>query len=245
MREVACIVTGAAAGNGLAMARAFRAAGAGVVAIDLKAIPDDAGDVRLNGDAAEPALMEQAFETALGLGRARLCLINNAGVTPRTFPTTDADWARTLEINLTAPFRWTRHYADLAQAGRICAGSVLFIASLAAFTGFPRNPAYQASKAGVAGLMRAFAYDLGRLGVTVNALSPGYIRTGMTAASHADPVRHAARRRHTLLDRWGEPEDVAAAALFLCGPGAAYITGVNLPVDGGWLAKGLIEADDD
>ena len=245
MREAACIVTGAASGNGLALARAFRAAGAGVVAVDIQTTPEDAGDVRLAGDVADAALMEEAFEAALGLDRARLCLINNAGVTPRAFPNTDADWARTLEINLAAPFRWTRHYADLALAGRIRTGSVLFIASLASFTGFPRNPAYQASKAGVAGLMRAFAYDLGRLGVTVNALSPGYIRTAMTAGSHANPAMHAARRRHTLLDRWGEPEDVAAAALFLCGPGATYITGVNLPVDGGWLAKGLIEVDDD
>jgi gluconate 5-dehydrogenase len=107
--------------------------------------------------------------------------------------------------------------------------------------GFPKNPAYQASKAGALGLTRSFAYDLGKLGIRVNCVSPGYIHTAMTDRSFRDPELNLARRRHTLLDRWGLPEDVANGVAFLCDPGSSYITGINLPVDGGWLVCGLIE----
>ena len=107
--------------------------------------------------------------------------------------------------------------------------------------GFPRNPAYQASKAGVLGLTRAFAYDLGKFGVRSNCVSPGYIHTAMTDGSFNNPALNATRRSHTLLDRWGQPKDVANAVAFLCDPNSSYITGINLPVDGGWLICGLIE----
>jgi len=236
----ACIVTGAAAGNGLAIARKLRERHY-VVGVDRGPVPDTAANTALNGDVLDEATMSAAFSDALVHGEGEVYLVNNAGVTHPSFPQDDPAWQNTIDINLTAPFRWSRHFAELAIERRIGKGGIVFIGSLATQLGFPKNAAYQASKAGVLGLTRAFAYDLGSLGIRVNCVSPGYIHTGMTDRSFRDPELNLARRRHTLLGRWGEPEDVANAVAFLCDPAASYITGINLPVDGGWMARGLIE----
>ena len=124
---------------------------------------------------------------------------------------------------------------------RITEGGIVFIGSLATTMAFPNNAAYQASKSGVLGLARSFAFDLGRYGIRSNCVSPGYIATAMTSNSYNSPELNAARRKHTLLDRWGQPEDVANGVAFLCEPSSAYITGINLPIDGGWMVCGLIE----
>jgi gluconate 5-dehydrogenase len=236
-----CIVTGAARGNGLAIARRLRERGHYVVGVDRETIPDGLADCALAGDVLDEATMTAAFAEALDHAAGEVHLVNNAGITQPGFPQTDAVWQSTIDINLTAPFRWSRHFGALAAEGKIRAGGIVFIGSLATQLGFPKNPAYQASKAGALGLTRSFAYDLGKLGIRVNCVSPGYIHTAMTDRSFRDPELNLARRRHTLLDRWGLPEDVANGVAFLCDPGSSYITGINLPVDGGWLVCGLIE----
>jgi NAD(P)-dependent dehydrogenase (short-subunit alcohol dehydrogenase family) len=236
-----CIVTGAAAGNGLAIAELLQEQGHRVIAIDRSPVPEGTGSVRFCGDVLDDVIISQSFAAALENGNNQVYLINNAGVTSPEFPQTDATWNTTIDVNLTAPFRWTREYAAHVTTNRITEGSVIFIGSLATATGFPRNPAYQASKAGIVGLTRSFAYDLGVYGIRVNCVSPGYIHTSMTNTSYTNPALHESRRRHTLLRRWGQSKDVANAVGFLCGPASTYITGVNLPVDGGWLACGLIE----
>jgi len=236
----ACIVTGAAAGNGLAIARKLRERHY-VVGVDRVRVEDAAADRAVHGDVLDEAVMRAAFAEALQHGEGEIYLVNNAGVTHPAFPQADAAWQNTIEVNLTAPFRWSRHFAELAAEGQIRQGGIVFIGSLATQLGFPKNPAYQASKAGVLGLTRAFAYDLGGVGIRVNCVSPGYIHTAMTDGSFRDPELNLARRRHTLLNRWGQPDDVANAVAFLCDAVASYITGINLPVDGGWMACGLIE----
>jgi NAD(P)-dependent dehydrogenase (short-subunit alcohol dehydrogenase family) len=236
----ACIVTGAAAGNGLAIARKLRERHY-VVGVDRVFVPDTVANSALNGDVLDEATMRTAFSEALMHGDGEVYLINNAGVTHPAFPQEDPAWQKTIEVNLTAPFRWSRHFAELATEGPIGKGGIVFIGSLATQLGFPKNAAYQASKAGVLGLTRAFAYDLGGLGIRVNCVSPGYIHTAMTDRTFSDPELNLARRRHTLLGRWGQPADVANAVAFLCDRAASYITGINLPVDGGWMACGLVE----
>jgi NAD(P)-dependent dehydrogenase (short-subunit alcohol dehydrogenase family) len=236
-----CIVTGAAAGNGLAIVSKLREQGNYVIGVDRAAIPEGAVDHALTGDVLDDSIITAAFHAALSRQETAIYLVNNAGITRPEFPQPDPVWQTTIDVNLTAPFRWSRQFATLVTEGRIREGGIVFIGSLATQMGFPRNPAYQASKAGVVGLTRAFAYDLGSFGIRVNCVSPGYIHTAMTDRSFNDPSLHAARRRHTLLGRWGQPEDVGNAVAFLCGPASTYITGINLPVDGGWMVCGLIE----
>lgn len=235
----ASIVTGAAAGNGLAIARRLRAAGHFVVAVDRAPLPDYAAQCAMVGDVLDAELMSAAFDQACANTTDAVFLVNNAGITVPGMPQTDEAWNNTLNVNLTAPFRWAREYSARVQQGRIREGGIVFIGSLATQLGFPDNPAYQASKSGVLGLTRAFAFDLGALGIRVNCVSPGYIATAMTQRSYNDPEMHAARSRHMLLRRWGQPDDVAHAVAFLCSSDASYITGINLPVDGGWMACGL------
>jgi NAD(P)-dependent dehydrogenase (short-subunit alcohol dehydrogenase family) len=238
-----CIVTGAAAGNGLAISRGLRAAAHHVVGIDRISIPESAVDFALRGDVLDNTTMSEAFAHALSRAEGSVHLINNAGITCPEFPQSDHSWEKTLDINLTAPFRWSREFAKEVFAGQITDGSIIYIGSLATERGFPKNPAYHAAKSGALGLTRAFARDLGCHGIRVNCISPGYIRTAMTEGSFNDPTLNAARRRHTLLNRWGEPNDVANAVVFLCDSASSYITGINLPIDGGWLVNGLIDND--
>jgi len=236
-----CIVTGAASGNGLAIATTLRGRGHRVVGIDRSKMPPGCCDYGIQGDIVEDAVIANCFAQALSDGCQTVHLVNNAGTTCPGLPQSNEAWQSTIEINLSAPFRWARHFAECVSNGSIEKGGIIFIGSLATMQGFPANPAYHASKSGVLGLTRAFAYDLGSTGIRVNCVSPGYIRTAMTERSYNDPALNAARRRHTLLQRWGEPADVANAVAFLCDPASSYITGINLPVDGGWSVCGLVE----
>ena len=136
---------------------------------------------------------------------------------------------------------WSNYFLENVINKKIVKGGILFIGSLATKMGFPQNPSYQASKCGLAGLTQSFAYDLGEYGIRVNCISPGYIKTNMTKKSYGDKKLSSARKKHMLLKRWGEPDDIANIVSFLCNDKSSYITGTNLPVDGGWMINGLIE----
>jgi len=129
----------------------------------------------------------------------------------------------------------------LKKAGQ---GSIINVTSINSIRGFPGNPGYVAAKAGLAGLTRALATDYAGDAIRVNALAPGYVATEMTAASFADPAMHEDRRRHTMLGRWGDPDDLVGAAIFLASSASAYVTGQELCVDGGWTTKGLAVSSD-
>ena len=117
------------------------------------------------------------------------------------------------------------------------AGKIVNIASLLSFQGGIRVPSYAAAKSGVAGVTRAMANELAAKGVQVNAIAPGYIATNNTASLQADSVRNRQILERIPAGRWGRPEDIAGAALFLAGPASDYVTGHILAVDGGWLAR--------
>lgn len=118
-------------------------------------------------------------------------------------------------------------------------GSIINITSIGSNLGFPNNPGYLASKAGLSGLTRALAYDFGTYGIRVNNLVPGYFRTSMTEKSYLDKDEMSKRSLKTLLNRWGNPEELAGAVIFLSSQAGSYVTGIDLVVDGGWSIKGI------
>ena len=141
-----------------------------------------------------------------------------------------------MDVNLNAVMR-------LAMAARpllaLRGGSILNVGSMLSYLADPAVPAYGASKAGVLGLTRHLAHAFGPEGIRVNAISPGYHRTEMTRELWADPTAGAKIEGRTALGRWGTTEDLVGAALFLASPAAAYATGADLPIDGGYVASGL------
>jgi gluconate 5-dehydrogenase len=236
------VVTGGSRGLGATIADGLAAAGAEVVAVGRT--PEKARQARgaftyRSCDATDAAAFADLLrETVRRFGRLDI-LVNAAAITRPAAEGTQslADFDATLATNLRAA------YANcLAVAGPMAVsggGSIVNVTSVGSVLGFPGNPGYVAAKGGLRMLTKALAMDLADRKIRVNNLAPGYMRTQMTEASHADPIRHEARRRHTILGRWGEPKDVVGAAIFLASDASSYVTGIDLFVDGGWTAKGL------
>lgn len=241
------LVTGATAGLGGAMAEALAAAGADVVCHGLDEPPGETmAAVRAHGrraasvvgDLSDPAtpfrLVEEA-EAALGPVDV---LVNNAGTIRRTPAAehSDEEWDLVLAVNLSSPFRLTREVGRrlIARGAR---GKVVNVASLLSFQGGILVPSYTAAKGGLAQLTKAFANEWASKGIQVNAIAPGYMRTDNTAPLRADPARSRAILERIPAGRWGEPEDLAGAVVFLASPASDYVTGHVLVVDGGWLAR--------
>ena len=167
-------------------------------------------------------------------------LINNAGVSISSdFPYSDLEtYDLTLSLNLTAAFLLCGAVCPImASQSR---GSIINITSIGAELGFPDNPAYQVSKAGLRQLTKAIARDWGTSGVRANNICPGYIRTGMTEKSFSDATLHTQRSEQTLLKRWGHSNDLVGPAIFLVSDASAYMTGSDVYIDGGWTANGGI-----
>lgn len=235
------IVTGASRGIGHAIARGLAGAGARVTGLGRSSAPQE-GD---NDFAYRPcdvtsptAFSDLAQRLYADTGRIDI-LVNAAGITLPSLAGTDpsAAFRDTLACNLTAVFECCRAVLPFMQRGGY--GSIVNLTSIGANMGFPGNPGYVASKGGLAALTRALALDNGAQGIRVNSLVPGYVRTAMTHSSYADPERRQARAERTMLGRWGEPDELAGAAVFLASPASSYVTGTELFVDGGWTARGL------
>jgi 2-deoxy-D-gluconate 3-dehydrogenase len=163
-------------------------------------------------------------------------LVNNAGIIPRS-PATDfseGDWDATLEIDLTAAFILSQAAGRLMiQKGK---GKIINIASILAFQGGINVAAYASAKHGVTGLTKTFSNEWASKGVNVNAIAPGYITTELISALQNDPIRSKAILSRTPAGRWGNPEDIAGAVLFLASSASDYVCGTVLAVDGGWMA---------
>lgn len=234
------LVTGASRGIGQAIAQAAAQAGSTTygIARSSPAANESAFVYRqcdVTDSHAVAKLMEEIFAQH---GRIDI-LVNAAGITQPDQALADpsATFKRTLEYNLTAVFECCRLVAPYMVQGSY--GSIINVTSIGAELGFPGNPGYVASKGGLAAMTRALALDFGANGIRVNNLVPGYVHTAMTDASYSDPERRAARAARTMLGRWGEPEDLMGAAIFLASRASSYVTGTDIFVDGGWTAKGL------
>jgi NAD(P)-dependent dehydrogenase (short-subunit alcohol dehydrogenase family) len=232
------VVTGAGRGNGHAIAAGLARLGATVYGIDLEFAECEREFETITCDVSNESASAGVLRHVVSAGGQLDGLVNNAGI---SLPPDDcygrATFERTIEINTLAPLRLSFTAAELMKRhGR---GSIVNITSLGAHLGFPDNPAYQASKAALRQVTKAMAVDYGRFGIRINNVCPGYIRTAMTKSSCDDEERRRARLQRMVLDRWGESEDLVGPCAFLLSDAARYITGIDLPVDGGWLVKGL------
>jgi NAD(P)-dependent dehydrogenase (short-subunit alcohol dehydrogenase family) len=245
------IVTGAARGIGRAVAEGLASVGVSVALTDVlqDGLADAEQAIAARGlrcvavrtdicrEKERVALVER---TVAAFGRVDI-LVNVAGVTrphpSEVYPA--EDWDFTLAVNLSAMF----HLCKLAAQDMIPrrSGAIINVSSIGGALGFPNNPAYQASKSGVLGLTRALATDWAKYGIRVNALCPGYTHTDMTDGSFRDPRTNAARATRTMLNRWGQPEEMVGPVIFLASDAASYVTGQELFVDGGWVTAGLTE----
>lgn len=241
------LITGASAGLGAAIAIALAEAGAQVACHGNTRSPDETCEkIRsadgvaypLTGDLGQPQTAKiLTDETLSHFGRLDI-LVNNAG-TIRRAPAVDyseEDWAVVIEVNLSSVFRLSqlagKHMIESDRGGKI-----INIASLLSFQGGINVPAYTASKGGVAQLTRALANEWAKHRINVNAIAPGYMRTTNTAALQADENRNRQILERIPAGRWGEPEDLAGAAVFLSSHASDYVNGHILVVDGGWMGR--------
>jgi len=241
------IVTGAARGNGRAIAESFLVAGAVVYFMDildkeLKQITALLGNENARAivaDVADKNELKKAIEKIISETGKIDILVNNAGISisePSESYSEDS-WEKTYKINLKAPFLLSQLTA--LHMIKQKSGVIINITSLGAEQGFPDNPAYIAFKGGLKQLTKALARDWAKYNIRVNNLCPGYIKTNMTKKSWTDVKLSEERINKTMLKRWGESEDLSGPAIFLASDASKYITGQDIYVDGGWLAKGL------
>jgi meso-butanediol dehydrogenase / (S,S)-butanediol dehydrogenase / diacetyl reductase len=243
------IVTGAASGIGAGTARLFAAEGARVAALDrdadgvaeIVAGLDQVGagaHLAHEVDVASPESVDAAFDAVDGAFGGVDVLVNCAGVrgTGSPLEATLEEWRFVIDVNLTGSFYCAQKAGQrMADAGN--GGSIVNIASTAGILAVNRRTAYCASKAGVIGLTKSLALDLGDLGIRVNAICPGLTHTGLTAPYYEDSGWVEQVEADIPLRRSGEPADLASAIAFLASDMSAYITGATIPVDGGMSAS--------
>lgn len=239
------VVTGARRGIGYAMAEALAEAGADIIAASASQEADGGAigeRVRSLGRAFEGHAVDFRDRDAVLAFGARVrdrasILVNNAG-TIRRSPAAQHPlewWDEVLDVNLRNQFALTQAIGQgMLERGT---GRIIFTASLLSFQGGITVPGYTAAKSGIAGLVKALSNEWAARGVTVNAIAPGYIATDNTAALRADEDRSQSILERIPAGRWGRPDDLAGATVFLASPAAAYVTGITLPVDGGWMAR--------
>jgi NAD(P)-dependent dehydrogenase (short-subunit alcohol dehydrogenase family) len=244
MRDKVALVTGAGSGIGRATAVRFAAEGASVVCVDLggaaaqetaQAIEKAGGQaIALTADVTDERACARMVGDALGRFRRLTTLVNSAGVRPEGRDPTPppAEWQRVLNVNLTGTYLASRACLPALSA---TGGAITNLASIFGLVGGSLSPAYAASKGGVANLTRQMALQCAPA-VRVNCVCPGVIETPMTAPLMTDPTwRDVLLAKHPL-KRFGRAEEVAAAILYLSSDDAAFVTGVALPVDGGYTA---------
>lgn len=240
------LVTGSASGIGRAIAIALAEAGASVACHGNRRSAEDTSEAirslgresqAFSADLGTADGADLLYQAVVGTMRAPDILVNNAGTIYRQ-AAEDHDsqaWMNVVQVNLNSVFRLCQLAGREMLASRH--GKIINIASLLSFQGGIRVPAYAASKGGIAQLTKALANEWADRNVQVNAIAPGYFRTENTSALRSDDVRSRQILERIPAGRWGEPEDLAGAAVFLASPASIYINGEVLVVDGGWMAR--------
>jgi 2-dehydro-3-deoxy-D-gluconate 5-dehydrogenase len=240
------LVTGSSRGLGAGIAMALAEAGANVAIHGSRTVPEltqqmlstvDASQFAVVGDVSDASVCALLIEEVVHHFGAIDILVNNAG-TIRRAPVvehSEEDWQAVIDTNLTSVFRLTKHAGKhmLAQGS----GKVINIASVLTFQGGVFVPSYAAAKGGVGQLTKAFANEWAAKGVNVNAIAPGYMVTDNTAALRASQERSRQIMERIPAGRWGCPDDLAGAVVFLASSASDYVHGHVLAVDGGWLSR--------
>jgi 2-deoxy-D-gluconate 3-dehydrogenase len=246
LKGKSALVTGSSRGLGAAIAIALAEAGAQVAVHGSSSTPDStqqllaaigARSIALRGDVCDPSACSALVDQVVSEFGAIDILVNNAGTITRS-PAVDYpidDWYKVLETNLTSVFR----LSQLAAKHMLARGSgkIINIASLLTFQGGVFVPAYAAAKGGVGQLTKALANEWASKGINVNAIAPGYMETDNTLALRNDAARSRQILERIPAGRWGEPADLAGAAIFLASRASDYVHGHVLAVDGGWLSR--------
>ncbi|MHC4252971.1 MAG: SDR family NAD(P)-dependent oxidoreductase [Planctomycetota bacterium] len=242
------LVTGCRRGIGRAMAAALAEAGADVIGVSATLEPsgsDVEKDVTAAGRKFTAFACDFAHRKALHEFMAKVkadcapvdILVNNAGTIERAPAAehTDEQWDRVVEVNLNAQFVLAREFGkDMVARGE---GKIIFTASLLTFQGGLGVPSYAAAKGGVGQLAMALSNEWAGKGVNVNAITPGYIATDLTAALKDDPARSKAILDRIPAGRWGRPDDLAGAVVFLASAASDYVNGTIVTIDGGWMGR--------
>jgi 2-deoxy-D-gluconate 3-dehydrogenase len=242
------VVTGCRRGIGFAMAEALARAGADIIGVSVNLEPNGStierrirdlgrGFSAYRADLADPAAVARLARGLTDHHPPVDILVNNAGSIRRAPATvhSDQDWDEILAIDLTAPFRLAREVGrGMVERNK---GKIIFTASMLSFQGGLNVVSYTSAKSGIAGLTRALANEWAPHGVNVNAIAPGYIATDNTQALQDDPERSASIVGRIPAGRWGRPDDLGGAAVFLASAAADYVHGTIIVVDGGWLGR--------
>ncbi len=240
------VVTGANTGIGRGLAAGLARAGADIAAVGRSAPDETRKEIEALGrrfafveaDLSRAGVCDEAVTQAESLLGPVDILVNNAGLIKRNdaIDFTEAEWDEVMTVNLKAAF-----FLAQAAARRMIAaarrGKIVNIASMLSFQGGIRVASYTASKSGLAGITKLLANEWAPKNINVNAIAPGYIATNNTAALRADAKRNGEILARIPAGRWGEPDDLAGAAVFLSSSASDYVHGAILPVDGGWLAR--------
>lgn len=241
------IVTGSSTGLGQAMSIALAEAGADIVGTGyLQSNETTQAEIEKRGrrffsimvDLAQMESIRRIVEKTVEVFGHIDILINNAGIIRRedSINFTEKDWDEVMNVNTKAVFFFSQAVARrfIAQGS---GGKIINIASMLSFQGGIRVPSYTASKSAVMGLTRLLANEWAKYGINVNAIAPGYMATNNTAQLRADPNRSQEILGRIPAGRWGTPEDVQGAAVFLASAASDYVNGYTIAVDGGWLAR--------
>ena len=241
------LVTGAGQGLGQGMALGLAEAGADIASLDRVGCEGTCESVRALGrqycesvvdlrEATVEDLKAVVARIVKELGRIDI-LVNNAGTIRRTpaIDFSEQDWDDVLQINLKAAFFLSQAvgHVMLTQGG----GKIINIASMLSFQGGINVPSYTAAKSALAGITRALANEWAKYHINVNAIAPGYMATDNTAALRADATRSISILERIPAGRWGAPDDLKGAVVFLASPASDYLNGAIIPIDGGWLAR--------
>lgn len=249
LQNKTAVVTGAANGNGKSISEALLRAGARVILVDI----DEKILLQTKNKFNKSKLKPLIFSCDITNSKKLLelndfvlqhfkkidILVNNAGITHgheiSDYP--EKLWDKTYETNLKAPFLIAKLFSKTMKKQK--SGVIINITSINAELAFPNNPAYVSFKGGLKQLTKSLALDLGKYGIRVNNIGPGYIRTNMTKKSWMNKPRRKKIENKTILGRWGTPEDLTGLVILLSSDSSSYITGQDFYVDGGWLIKGL------